>query len=114
MVSNGKGIMSLANPYGTNPYKKEEEAVYQWGQINGKIHAQYIGSLFSGTLQVLDIPDAKQMGVYSKTVYQDTPYYPDSINGSAIPQDNPVPGKLGDISPIKYVFYIIKVLTTQT
>ena len=108
VVSNGKGNMSMANPYGPNPYRKGEEVVYQHGEKLDKMHVQYIAGLFKGTLQVLDTPKAQLLGTYSKIVYQNSPYLPDSFTHAAIPAGNPVPGRLGDTSPIKHVFYIIK------
>ena len=108
IVSNGKGNMSMANPYGPNPYRKGEEVIYQHGEEINKMHVQYIAGLFKGTLQVLDTPGEQLLGIYSGIVYRNCPYHPDSINGVHIPSDNPVPGRLGDTSPIKHVFYIIK------
>ncbi len=46
LVSNGKGMSSLANPYGPNPVRRGEEVVYQEGGQEQKIKVQYIGGLF--------------------------------------------------------------------
>jgi YVTN family beta-propeller protein len=108
VVANGKGNMSLANPDGPNPYRKDEDVIYQHGQEpNGK-PVQYIGGLFKGTLRVLDMPNELQLGTYSLVVYQNTPYFPGNNQDLNIPANNPVPGWLGDTSPIRHVFYIIK------
>jgi phospholipase C len=69
---------------------------------------QYIGGLFKGTLGILNIPDDKQMAVYSLAVYNNTPYTKNKelISEGAI--GNPIPQRVGDASPIKHIFYIIK------
>jgi hypothetical protein len=48
------------------------------------------------------------MGKYSKAVYENTPYTKDKELISESSEGNPVPEKVGDKSPIKHVFYIIK------
>ncbi|MFA5818848.1 MAG: bifunctional YncE family protein/alkaline phosphatase family protein [Bacteroidales bacterium] len=108
LVSNGKGLSSRANPYGPNPNRRGEEVVYQEGGKEQKIKVQYIGGLFKGTLGILNIPDDKQMALYSQAVYNNTPYIKNKelISEGAI--GNPIPQKVGDASPIKHIFYIIK------
>ena len=108
LVSNGKGMTSLANPYGPNPSRRGDEVVYQSGGKEQKIKVQYIGGLFTGTLSIINNPDEEQMGVYSKAVYENTPYTKDKELISESPEGNPVPEKVGDKSPIKHVFYVIK------
>ena len=48
------------------------------------------------------------MGSYSKAVYNNTPYIKDKELISEGAEGNPVPQKVGDKSPIKHIFYIIK------
>jgi len=108
LVSNGKGLSSLANPYGPNPIQKDEEVVYQEGGREKKIKVQYIGGLFRGTLGIINIPDDKQMALYSQAVYNNTPYIKKKELISEGTTGNPIPQKVGDASPIKHVFYIIK------
>ena len=108
IVSNGKGLSSRANPYGPNPNSKAGEVVYQEGGREQKIKVQYIGGLFWGTLQILNIPDDKQMALYSQAVYKNTPYSKSKELISDGIAGNPVPQKVGDKSPIKHIFYIIK------
>ena len=108
LVSNGKGLSSMANPYGPNPYSESEEVVYQKGGINQKIRVQYIGGLLKGTLGILNIPDSKKMSLYSQAVYNNTPYKKKNELISEGSVGNPVPLKVGDRSPVKYIFYIIK------
>jgi YVTN family beta-propeller protein len=109
LVSNGKGLSSKANPYGPNPYRKGSEVVYQQGGKEQKIEVQYIGGLFKGTLSIINTPDANQMGLYSQAVYKNTPYTKEKeLVSEKVPAGNPVPDKVGDPSPIKHIFYIIK------
>ena len=108
LVSNGKGMSSHANPYGPNPYRKGDEVIYQAGGIEQKIKVQYIGVLLRGTLSILKVPDEKQMALYSKSVYNNTPYNKNTELISEGETGNPIPRKVGEVSPIKYIFYIIK------
>lgn len=106
VVSNGKGNMSMANPFGPNPYRREEDVIYQQGITEKAKSIQYIGGLFKGSLQVINTPDDKLLGAYSETVYKNTPYSPKKT--IEIPENNPIPHQLNGTSPIKYVFYIVK------
>jgi len=107
-VANGKGLSSLANPYGPNPAKRDEEVEYQQGSKVERIKVQYIGGLFRGTLGILDEPGEEQLAAYSQAVYHNTPYSKDKEFESEGQQGNPIPMRVGAASPIKHVFYIIK------
>jgi YVTN family beta-propeller protein len=107
-VINGKGFSSQANPYGPNPIRKREEVVYQGGDKTKPIEVQYIGGLFKGTMSIINTPTPQQLSVYSQVVYRNTPYKKETETLSKGENGNPIPMKLGDPSPIKYVFYLIK------
>ena len=107
-VTNGKGFSSFANPQGPNPYRKKETITFRKGDTSGIKTTQYIGGLFIGTMSIIDVPDDKQMADYSKEVYENTPYTKERETISQGEAGNPIPEKVGDPSPIKYVFYIIK------
>jgi YVTN family beta-propeller protein len=107
-VANGKGFNSMANPYGPNPSRKREEVIYQGGDKSKPIDVQYIAGLFKGTMSIINVPSDKQLSVYSQLVYQNSPYSKDKENTSRGEAGNPIPMKVGEASPIKYVFYIIK------
>ncbi len=105
-VTNGKGLTSKANPFGPSPISKKE-AVERHADIqNTKV--QYIGGLFTGTLQSIPAAADNQLGIYSQAVYNNTPYSKEKEMYSTGEAGNPVPSRVGDSSPIKYVFYIIK------
>jgi YVTN family beta-propeller protein len=108
LVSNGKGLTSRANPFGPNPNTKDEPVLHHADGTSQTIKVQYIGGLFRGTLSIITIPDLKQMADFSKAVYNNTPYIKEKELVSEGREGNPVPMKVGDPSPIKHVFYIIK------
>jgi YVTN family beta-propeller protein len=108
LISNGKGLSSHANPYGPNPNREGDEVVYQASGKEQKIKVQYIGGLLRGTLQILKAPDDMQMSVFSQAVYKNTPYNKNTELTSEGEKGNPIPMKVGETSPIKYIFYIIK------
>jgi len=106
LVANGKGYSSMANPDGPSPVINQVE--YQNSGKKNIKKEQYIGSLFTGTLSIIDQPDSKQLAIYSKVVYNNSPYNRQKDFLSEGEAGNPVPMKVGDASPIKHVFYIIK------
>jgi YVTN family beta-propeller protein len=96
--TNGKGLVSKANRSGPNPN------VPLANNLN-----EYIGGLFRGTLGMLDVPTPEQMARYTKTAYECSPLQRESaVRAENVAADNPIPRKLGEASPIKYVIYIIK------
>ncbi len=107
-VTNGKGFSSQANPYGPNPLRRREEVIYQGGDKNKPIEVQYIGGLFKGTMSIINAPSPQQLSVYSQVVYRNTPFTKETESVSKGEKGNPVPMKVGDPSPVKYVFYVIK------
>jgi YVTN family beta-propeller protein len=92
IVANGKGGQVKANPGGPSPEDSRRSK-------------EYIGSLFLGTLALIQKPTDEDMRTYTRQVYENSkterpPVIP--------PAGHPVPGPLGGTSPIKHVFYIIK------
>jgi sugar lactone lactonase YvrE len=96
-VANGKGLISRANPQGPNPYESRRLPVYQ-----------YIGGLMQGTLGVIDMPGPEALAEHTKQAYACTPLRADQGVTAVRPPDNPIPGKVGEPSPIKHCVYIIK------
>lgn len=107
-VTNGKGFSPKANPKGPNPNLSK---VPQQVGPNPQAYTgreQYIGGLFKGTLSIIDVPSKEIQSAYSRIVYSNTPYTKNKeLNAEGV-TGNPIPMKVGDKSPIKYVFYIIK------
>jgi YVTN family beta-propeller protein len=107
-VANGKGFSSMANPYGPNPVQRNQNVNYQNGDKQKPKEVQYIAGLFKGTLSMFNEPDEKELGIYSRLVYKNTPYTKSKELQTQGETGNPIPMRVGDNSPIKYVFYIIK------
>ncbi len=107
-VTNGKGTSSMANFYGPNPFGNKQEVVYQQGDPQKPDNVQYIGGLFKGTMSIFVEPDEKQLGIYSQVVYRNTPY--NKVRELLVKgeEGNPIPRRVGEQGPIKYVFYVIK------
>ncbi len=94
-VLSGKGLQSKANPSGPTP-------------LSGR-NDQYIAGLLTGALSALPFPDAEILAGMTKQVYSLTPY---SDATRLAPADAPIgsaiPRQVGNSSPIKHVFYIIR------
>ncbi|MEY3873743.1 MAG: hypothetical protein RL363_464, partial [Bacteroidota bacterium] len=108
-VTNGKGLGSNANPNGPNPVKKKQAVNYQAGDLKVKPkEVEYIGGLFKGSLSIFKEPTIQELTSLTNQVYKNTPYNKNkelSTNGEI---GNPIPKNVGDSSPIKHIFYIIK------
>lgn len=104
-VSNGKGLSSFPDPNGLNPLgypTVHEKGVKTEGPV------LYTGSMFKGKLAILPVPNQPLLNVYSRAVYQNTPYSTQIENSPSGETGNPIPQKVGEPSPIKHVFYILK------
>lgn len=107
-VANGKGFTSLPNPLGPDPVSKKTQLGFQKGDTARPKEVQYIGGLFKGTMSIIPTPSAATLSAYSQAVYRNTPYSKTRETVSEGEQGNPIPRKVGDPSPVKYVFYIVK------
>lgn len=107
-VANGKGFSSFPNPDGPNPIEKKQTVTYQQSDNNRKVRVGYIGGLMKGTLSFFKEPSLIELATLSQAVYANTPYTKESERSSEGEVGNPIPMKVGDPSPIKYVFYVIK------
>lgn len=96
--ANGKGLVSKPNASGPNPY----------APLAGNL-GEYIGGLYRGTLGYLDMPTPEQMAGFTKTAFECSPLQKgDAVRADRVEADNPIPKKVGDPSPIKYVLYVVK------
>jgi hypothetical protein len=57
---------------------------------------------------MLSVPTPEKITTYSKDAYACSPLRADQGVTAARPKDNPIPGQVGDASPIKHVIYVIK------
>jgi YVTN family beta-propeller protein len=108
-VATGKGFTSFANPLGPQPVSRGVRSESHLGEAKqADTRLQYIGSLMKGTLSIIDEPNDATLAVYSRKVYENTPYKKEKELLAEGESGNPIPMKVGDPSPIKYVFYILK------
>lgn len=100
-VANGKGLMSQANPQGPQPVKEKDPPATV---------RQYIGGLFRGTLSTIEPPGPAEMAKYTRLAFQCSPLRKDDavVTTPSREENNPIPAKVGDKSPIKHCIYIIK------
>jgi YVTN family beta-propeller protein len=103
-VTNGKGFSSLPNP----AYRPFDTARSNLSYHGSAVKSEYIAGLFKGTLSIIKSPASDQLSIYSRLVYENTPYNKKTELTAHGMQGNPVPMRIGDPSPVKYIFYIIK------
>ncbi len=98
LIANGRGGMPKPNPHAPQPGQKKNH--------------EYIASLFTGTLSVIDLPRGqdwdKQMAAWTADVYRCSPLRENGGVTGAPGADCPIPGKIGGACPIKYVIYVVK------
>ncbi len=100
-IGSGKGLGTGPNPVETLPADTVSPKGFP-----------YIASLLKGVLSTVLLPDENRLAAYTKQVYKNTPYTSDTLlttpNRAPKPGSSPIPSRVGDKSPIKYVLYIIK------
>lgn len=108
-VANGKGMSSKANPFGPSPLRKREEVIHHGFSTKPGSEVEYIAGLFKGTMSVIEIPKSPILEVYTRAVYANSPYSPEKKSQADLSAPSfPIPTRIGQASPIKYVFYVIK------
>lgn len=97
-VLNGKGLSSKDNRYGPNPVKPAPKNL-----------TEYIGGLFHGSLSAIPTPTPEELAKMTRLAFQSTPLMAESaVRTEGRAEGNPIPARVGDASPIKHCFYIIK------
>lgn len=95
-VLDGKGLTGLANPRGPQPG-------------GARLEAQYSGAMFQGGVSSIPMPNAAALARMTAKVRELTPYSDARrLAPAGAPAASPIPRRVGDSSPIKYVFYIIR------
>ncbi len=102
LIANGKGVVSRSNRHFTQPGSKLPPV-----GVN-----EYIGGILQGTVSVVQLPTeedelAAELKKQSGIAYSCMPENGRKIEAAAL-KGNPIPRKVGDPSPIKYVIYIVK------
>jgi YVTN family beta-propeller protein len=95
-VLDGKGLSGAANPRGPQPG-------------GSRIEGQYSGAMFQGGISTIPTPNAAALARMTATVRELTPYSDATRLAPAVaPVASPIPRRVGDSSPIKHVFYVIR------
>ncbi len=102
LIANGKGVVSRSNRHFAQPGSKLPPV-----GVN-----EYIGGILHGTVSVVQLPTeedelAAELKKQSGIAYSCMPENGRKIEAAAL-KGNPIPRKVGDPSPIKYVIYIVK------
>jgi len=97
-VLSGKGLTSEPNP----------RFVAGRASIPGA-NEQYSGAILTGTLSALPAPDREALQTLTKMARNVTPDSDERrLEPAGAPAASPIPRRVGDPSPIKHVFYIIR------
>src|SRR3982751_1046507 len=95
-VLDGKGLTSAANPRGPQPG-------------GARIDTQYSGGMLQGALSMIPLPTAAALQRMTARVRELSPYSDARrMTPANAPGASPIPRRVGDSSPIKYVFYVIR------
>ena len=95
-VLDGKGLTGLANPRGPQPG-------------GARLEAQYSGGMFQGGISVIPVPNTASLRRMTAKVRELTPYSDaHRLAPANAPAASPIPKRVGELSPIKYVFYLIR------
>ena len=106
LIGVGKGNQTRANPIDSEKAqsKPENDAV-----AKDRVRPfPYIGTMLSGSLTIVPVPDDKTLAGYTETVYKNCPYSDKLLADTLYPEKTAIPTRVGDPSPIKHVLYIIK------
>lgn len=88
VVLNGKGLNSYPTPF--------------------RRHGDYVLSLQSGSTTIVEPFGEQQLQNYTEQVLANSPYRDSLLENAGIEDGNPVPNRLGDLSPIKHVILLMK------
>jgi DNA-binding beta-propeller fold protein YncE len=95
-VLSGKGLTGQANPRGPQP-------------VSPTAVGQFSGQLLQGALSVIPLPNATELKALTERVISISAYTDaHKLTPANPPVASPIPKKVGDPSPIKHVFYVIR------
>lgn len=101
LVGVGKGNQTQANPIPKRPQEANP------GERR-RLPFPYIGTTLSGALSIVPMPTDEQLAAYTETVYRNCPYSDKLLTDAPYAEKTAIPTKVGELSPIKHVIYIIK------
>lgn len=102
-VGVGKGNQVGPNPINDADREKARKATGDW-----RIPFKYIGTVLSGALSIVPVPDEDKLRDYTAIVYRNCPYSDKLLSGAESKAPTAIPTKVGDPCPITHVIYIIK------
>ncbi len=95
-VLSGKGLIGQANPRGP-------------AGVSPTAEGQFTGQMLQGTVSVIDVPDATRLAAHTARVVELSAYTDaKKLTPAGAPAASPIPRRVGDPSPIKHVFYVIR------
>jgi YVTN family beta-propeller protein len=95
-ILSGKGLAPTPNPRGPAPGNRGAEG-------------QFIGQMLQGTISEVATPTDQELKTLTARAYEITAYTDAKrLTPADAPIDSPVPRTVGNPSPIKHVFYIIR------
>jgi YVTN family beta-propeller protein len=95
-VLSGKGLTSSPNP-------RSMARAIPGGDM------QYVGAMLTGTLSILPNPGTGAVRTLTETARSVTAYTDEHrLAPARAPAASPIPRRVGDLSPIKHVFYVIR------
>jgi YVTN family beta-propeller protein len=96
LVLSGKGLTPVANPRGPQPNSTREDS-------------SYIAALLNGALSIVKRPDTEELAALTWRVFSISAYNDGKREAPpGRPPGSPIPGRVGEPSPIKHVFYVIR------
>ena len=96
LVLSGKGLTPVANPKGPQPNATREDL-------------SYIAAMLNGALSIVKRPDTEELAALTWRVFSISAYNDGKREAPpGRPPGSPIPGRVGEPSPIKHVFYVIR------
>ncbi|HEY8231768.1 MAG TPA: SMP-30/gluconolactonase/LRE family protein [Vicinamibacteria bacterium] len=96
LVLSGKGLSPVANPRGPQPNATREPA-------------GYIANLLNGALSFVKRPEPAELAKLTARVFEISAYNDGRREAPpGRPEGSPIPGRVGEASPIQHVFYVIR------
>jgi YVTN family beta-propeller protein len=96
LVLSGKGLTPVPNPRGPQPVARREDS-------------NYIAGMLNGALSIVPWPDPGALAKLTERVFAISAYNEGRREAPpGRPEGSPIPGRVGDASPIQHVFYVIR------
>jgi DNA-binding beta-propeller fold protein YncE len=101
-VINGKGGGSVHTPKGSGPLKWP---LAQWDKM---ATVPYVGRVQTGSISFVPPFDDARMTAWSREALENSPYRDSKLDDTGEGDGSVIPRRVGDLSPIEHVVYIMK------